>query len=816
MNFVPPAAILPFQAAFPARATGRLLYTPLRPVMSTSSRLATLLGVGLLLVTLACEAPPATEQAVSPPSSVAPAQTDRRTVAIEAEAVVPGQSEGGYVGAAACAACHPDQMGAWKKSDHDLAMQVADPDTVLGDFEDARFTDAGTTTLFRRVGDEFFVRARDGNGRERDFAVPYVFGVHPLQQYLVDVGNGHLQAYPIAWDVEAGVWISLYPGEAIEADDPLHWTRYGLNWNQGCADCHSTDLQRNYDPVTHRYETTWSEIDVACEACHGPGAEHVAWADSGDPDPSEAGASIESLSAGAFAGRMRERQRRQIETCAPCHARRSPVHPGGLPGTPLTDSFRPALLSPDLYHADGQILDEVYVYGSFAQSRMYGEGVTCTDCHDPHSLELVAEGNAVCTQCHEAAAYDVETHTHHPADGEAGRCVSCHMAETTYMQVDPRRDHGFHIPRPDLSAELGTPNACTGCHGDRSDAWARDHVIEWYGAQRPEDIHETRAMAAGRAGSPDATALLSAVVANPARAPIVRATALSMLPVGADEDARSAIRAALADPDPLVRSVAIDRAVAGLRRPEDLEPIVDALEDPSRLVRVEAAVALSPFARQRFSTPGDPAKGAYDAALAEYVVGQNWVADQPSAQLNLGVLAQNLGDEAGARAAYEHAGRIEPAFVPARFNLAMLDATSGRTEAAEQGFRTVLRLVPDLPEAQYSLGLLLGEDPTRIEESASFLEAAARSDTRNPRYQYNAGLAAQHLGRAQKAEGFLIAAVNLAPGDADFRNALAIFYVQNERWDDAQNQIEALRSLVGNIPAVGGLSEAVRRGRSAR
>jgi predicted CXXCH cytochrome family protein len=782
--------------------------------MSTTLRLATFLGFGFLLLTLGCDGPVAEERAASPQVPIPPAEAGRPDVATVVDAS--GQEAGGYVGAAACAACHPDQMGAWKQSDHDLAMQVADPKTVLGDFGDVRFSDAGTTTLFRRSGDEFFIRTRGGDGRERDFAVPYVFGVHPLQQYLVDIGDGHLQAYPIAWDVEAGRWISLYPGEAIGTDDPLHWTRHGLNWNQGCADCHSTDLQRNYDPASHRYETTWSEINVACEACHGPGAEHVARAESGEADPSQAAASIESLSAGPFAGRNRDRQRRQIETCAPCHARRSPVHPGGLPGTPLTDSFRPALLSPDLYHSDGQILDEVYVYGSFVQSRMYGEGVTCTDCHDPHSLELVADGNAVCTQCHEAAAFDVEAHTHHPAESEAGRCVSCHMAETTYMQVDPRRDHGFHIPRPDLSLELGIPNACTGCHRDRTDAWARERVIEWYGPVRPEDVHETHAIAAGRSGAPEATALLSAVVANPARAPIVRATALSMIPPGVGEEARLAIRAALVDPDPLVRSVAIDRAAATVRRPEDLEPIVAALEDPSRLVRVEAAVALSPFAGQRFASPGDPGKEAFDAALAEYVVGQTWVADQPSAQLNLGVLAQNLGDAAASRAAYEQAGRIEPTFVPARFNLAMLDATSGRAADAEEGFRSVLRLVPDLPEAQYSLGLLLGEDPARIQESASFLEAAARSDPRNPRYQYNAGLAAQHLGQVQKAEGFLMTAVNLAPDDADFRNALAIFYVQNGRWDDAQNQIDALRSLVGNVPAVGGLSEAVRRGRGSR
>lgn len=722
-----------------------------------------------------------------------------------------------FVGGKVCAECHAAEAAAWAESNHDHAMQIASDETVLGDFKNTSFTDAGVTTRFLEKDGAFFVRAVGPDGSEDDFPVPYVFGVHPLQQYLVDIGGGRLQAHPVAWDVEEKAWISLYPGEEIPLDDPLHWTRFGLNWNQGCADCHSTNLRKQYSEESNSYETVWSEINVSCEACHGPGEAHVGWARGELGEPSSVGSKglANPLEAGAFMrrndapGRDRVRQQSQIDTCAPCHARRAVIHPVDAWGVPLTEAYRPEVLRNDLYHPDGQILEEVYVYGSFVQSRMFQEGVVCTDCHDPHSLELVAEGNALCTQCHAPATYDVEEHTHHAAGSDGATCVACHMVETTYMQVDPRRDHGFHIPRPDLTIELAVPNACNRCHEDESAQWARDHVVRWYGPERPDDIHEARALAAGGAGAPGSSKALAEVAGNPDRPPIVRATALHFLQGGDGVIALGAARAALEDPDPLVRSLGVVTLAAQARSMEDLEALIPLLDDESRLVRTEAAVSLSRVAGQRFSS-GAPGKEAFDAALAEYLVGQKASADQPAAQMNLGVVAQNLGDDAAARAFYEQARRIEPAFVPARFNLAMLDATSGRSTEAEAGFLDVIRLAPELSQAKYSLGLLLAEDRARLEDSARWLGAAARDDPENARFQYNAGLSAQHLGRTAEAEAYLRTAVNLEPDDPEFRNALAILYVQQARWAEALPQAERLRELVGESPEVDRFVESIR------
>ena len=760
--------------------------------------------VVVLLLLTACPQPEVPAEAPVPSTAPSASPGPGPTEVAAAEPVA-------FVGGAACAECHAREARAWAGSDHDLAMELATEDTVLGSFEDSSFTDAGATTRFHRGEDGGFrVRAIGPDGEEQSFPVRYVFGVRPLQQYLVDIGGGRLQAHPVAWDVEKAEWLSLYPGEEIPLDDPLHWTRFGLNWNQGCADCHSTNLRKQYDPETNTYDTVWSEIDVSCEACHGPGEDHVAWARAdGARDDADLGLLVD-LGVGAFTGRDRGLQRTQIDTCAPCHSRRALVHPQDAWGVPFTESYRPEVLGEELYHADGQILDEVYVYGSFLQSRMFAEGVTCTDCHDPHTLKLVAEGNALCAQCHVPATYDAPDHTHHRAGSEGSACVACHMAETTYMQVDPRRDHGFHIPRPDLTVELGVPNACSRCHADQTAEWARDRVVEWFGPNRPDDVHETRAMAAARTDGPAAAGPLAAIVANPERSAILRASALHFLQTSDPGVALAAARSALNDPEPFVRSLAVVNTAAFATSQADFELLVPLLSDESRLVRTEAAISLSRIASQRFTGSADADTVAYEAALGEYVAGQMASADQPAAQMNLGVLRQNAGDDAGARAFYQQASRIEPAFVPARFNLAMLDATGGRSAEAEDGFREVIRRAPELAEAKYSLGLLLAEDKARLEESSEYLRAAARAAPDNPRFQYNAGLSVQHLGRPGEAEGYLRAAVNLRPNSPEFRNALAIFYVQQARWEEAMPQAERLLELVGAQPEVVRLVAMVR------
>ncbi len=695
-----------------------------------------------------------------------------------------------YAGRATCAGCHAEAAFAWEGSDHDRAMEEASPETVLGDFENASFARCGVETRFFREGDRFFIRTEGADGTMQTWPVAYAFGYEPLQQYLIPTEKGRLQAFTVAWDTEGERWFSLSEDECIEPPDWLHWTGDGMNWNYMCADCHSTDLQRRFNLAEGAYETAFAEIDVSCETCHGPGSDHVRMARSGAYDAARSGLTA------SFAT-----PREQLETCAPCHSRRRIVYPNHIAGNAFLDHYDPELLEEGLYFADGQIRDEVYVYGSFLQSRMYAEGVACADCHDPHTTRVKFEGNALCGQCHDAAVYDTFEHIRHPEGAEGAQCVDCHMPERTYMAVDPRRDHSFSIPRPDLSEQTGAPNACQGCHADRSAEWAAERVADWHGPDRPPSF--AAAFAGGRAGDPGAEPELVRLTEDPAAPDIVRATALTLL------DRYSTVRAsevavrALGDEAALVRAAAVRRFGAGDGADRSVIPQLESLlTDPVRLVRTEAARVLAQMAPERYarSEAGETAV-AWRNALKEYRDGQRALNDQAASHLNLAILHEQLGQPDSAAAAYRTAVRVDSAFVPAYLNLAMLlnrlrerdGAEAGALAAeAEASLRAATRLDPDASEAHYALGLFLGETPERLAEAASHLGQAALLDASNARMQYNAGLAHQQLGDAEQAERFLSRALRLAPDHADYLNALSIFYAQQEDWEQALEYTDRL------------------------
>ncbi|HSP98954.1 MAG TPA: cytochrome c3 family protein, partial [Candidatus Dormibacteraeota bacterium] len=405
----------------------------------------------------------------------------------------------GYVGRQQCAGCHAREAALHAGSHHDLAMQPATPQTVLGKFDGRQLTYNGVTSTFLRQNDAFVVRTDGPDGALHDYRVAYTFGVAPLQQYLVELPGGRLQALSLCWDSRPAAaggqrWFHLYADDKIDFRDPLHWTAPAQNWNYMCAACHSTGLRRRYDADARRFDTQWAEVDVSCEACHGPGAAHVAWAARPDraADKSQ-GLTVDLTPRGgtwifgdgepiAHLSAPRARSA-QLDTCGRCHARATEIAEEDAHGQPLEQTHMVATLDDPLYHADGQIRGEVYEYGSFAQSRMHAAGVVCGDCHDPHSGQLRAEGNALCATCHRATVYDTPAHHHHAAGSEAARCVSCHMLARDYMVIDRRHDHSFRVPRPDLAAALGTPDTCTDCHRDRTAAWAADAVRRWYGPE---------------------------------------------------------------------------------------------------------------------------------------------------------------------------------------------------------------------------------------------------------------------------------------------------------------------------------------------
>lgn len=730
-----------------------------------------------------------------------------------------------FVGSERCGACHPSEAAAWRASHHAKAMQVAEAKTLLGDFGDRTFAAGGVVTRFVRRDRRAFVRTEGADGAPHEYEVAYTFGVDPLQQLLLPLDRGRLQATTVAWDARPASaggqrWFSLHGDESVPPGDPLHWTDLAQNWNASCAECHSTDVQKGYRPTEDRYETKWSEVSVGCEACHGPGSRHVAWAAqpsrAGD-DAADRGLVVALASDGArwvldpgapIARRSAPRtSHAEMDACGRCHSRRSGITEPYVYGKPLLDTHRPALLDAELYTADGQILDEVYEWGSFLQSRMHAAGVACSDCHEPHGGALRAEGSAVCAQCHRAEAFDVPEHHRHTAGSEASRCVSCHMPTRLYMTVDARHDHSLRVPRPDLAAKLGTRDACTSCHVDRAPEWAAAAVARWYGESRRREPHFGEALHAARSGALGAEGALAEVAADARQPAIARATALAELAGWIGEASFAIAQRAAADRDPLLRLGAIE-ALQGVDPTARVGPIAPLLRDPVRAVRIAAANALASAPASEWTPPD---RAALAAALAEWRAAQMANADRPEARVNLGALHAQLGERDAAHAEYEAALRLGPWFVPAYLNLADLLREEGRDDEAEPLLRRALEIAPDSADAQHALGLLLVRR-RQMPDALAALGRAAELAPANARYAYVYAVALQSTGEAERALSFLARVHGERPGAREPLVGLATLARDAGRLAEARRWAERLAVAAPDDPRAAALLREIDAG----
>jgi predicted CXXCH cytochrome family protein len=698
----------------------------------------------------------------------------------------------GFVGSETCAGCHSGEAAAWHGSQHKHAMAHATDTTVLGDFNDASFDYYGVHSRFYRDGGKFFVETDGADGKLASFEVKYTFGLDPLQQYLVEFPDGRLQALSLAWDSrpkEQGGqrWFHLYQNEEIRHDDVLHWTKLSQNWNFMCAECHSTGVRKNYDAATDRFATQWAEISVGCEACHGQGSRHVAWAKAkqswwpwADNDPAmgllarfderehvdwghdvKTGAPQRSVAPASL--------RKEVETCGRCHARRAQLSEDWVPGRPLSDTHLVALLAQGLYQPDGQMLDEVYNYGSFRQSRMYQAGVTCSDCHDPHSAQLRLTGDKVCLQCH-ADTYAKPAHHHHEGVSPTVGCVSCHMPARSYMVVDRRHDHSFRVPRPDLSAKLGTSNACTDCHTDKPPAWASAAIEGWFGPQREGLQNYGEAFHAGWHGEPDAARLLAASAADAGTPGFVRASAIAALAADVSPRNVDLARSALADPDPVLRLGALDMLDAV---PADqLWPLISPLlSDPIRGVRIRVAALLAGAPSQGLSASD---RERLEQASQEFIAAERLNADRPEARTMLGSFYARRGEMPEAEAEFNAALKLSQAFAPASANLADLYRQLGRDAEAEGVLRQAIATMPQDAGLHHALGLALVR-LKRQDEALAELRRATELEPDRARYAYVYAVALDAGGKRSDAIQNLKDNLARHPDDRDTLQALIGF-----------------------------------------
>jgi tetratricopeptide (TPR) repeat protein len=686
-------------------------------------------------------------------------------------------------------------------------MQEPSEESVLGDFDDAQISHFGVTSHFFRRGEDFFVRTDGPDGNLADYKIAYVFGVEPLQQYLIGFPGGRYQALGLAWDSRSADqggqrWFHLYPNEPIRHDDELHWTGASQNWNFMCAECHATNLRKRYDADADAYATSWSELDVSCEACHGPGSTHVSWArtrgsDASLPARDESNGLVVHLNEApdvewmidAETGNATRRPARasglQVETCARCHARRSILSEDYSHGKPLLDTHRLAFLSEGLYFADGQIQDEVYVLGSFLQSRMHAHGVTCSDCHDPHSAKVYTPGNALCNRCHLAAKFDTRDHHFHDPEQAGARCVGCHMPERLYMVVDPRRDHSIRVPRPDLSPRLNTPNACNTCHEDRSVRWAIDAAERWWG--RPEGEHYGEILWAGRKRRTGSQSALRRLAEDVERPGIVRATALSMLRGGPYD----VIAGALGHDDSLLRLAALT-ALASQDPAVVSRLAAPMLDDPVRGVRIEAARLLAGLPVALLEGRSE----SLEKGIVEYEASQRINADRAEAGLNLGLLHAQLGRLEQAEIDYRQGLARDPSFIPLYANLADLYRMQ---ESEDQGERVLLDGLgrdPKNPELLHALGLLLVRRG-RLPEALPFLEQAAEARPEFVRFAYVFAIALESAGEIDRSLAVLESAHAREPGSPELLVAAASFARKHRRHDLA---LKFARKLVALSP----------------
>lgn len=729
-----------------------------------------------------------------------------------------------YVGASKCVQCHADEVKKYAGSHHDLAMDRATPETVLGDFSGVELTHLGVTSRMYREGEKFMVSTEGPDGTQQAFEVKYVFGVEPLQQYMVEFGGDQshgennlprVQVLRVSWDTQKKTWFHLDPPDVVDRlapDDDLHWTGIAQRWNNMCAECHSTNYQKGFDVKTQTYHSTFSEIDVSCEACHGPASKHVELAGKWFPGWNR--------QRGYALANLKRSAEDQIQACAPCHSRRNVVAAGFKAGDNFYDYYADQLLTQGVYYPDGQVLDEDYIHGSFIQSKMYHKGIRCSDCHDPHTARLKHDGNQVCTSCHQhpQAKYDTVAHHFHKPGSEGAQCVNCHMPPTTYMAVDARHDHSLRIPRPDLSLQIDTPNACTGCHlkpenvaeekrprlalyqdwmlaarnGDeevraeieRANRWCDEACDKWYGERRRRDEHFGLAIAAGQKRQTIAVDLLTRLLEKrsgevPA---IARATALQTLSEVDAAKAGELAAEAIKDDHPLVRAAATDALVGHPITGQATNLLADALDDPRRLVRTSAARNLMQFPPDQQPASSGP---RLRQVVLEWIDGLKNDADRAGAHLTLAVMAEQEGRAQAAIEHYRDAIRVEPGVTGPRTNLAALlerNLTSHATVAgsAEDADSPIVQEISQLRKAELQL---LARDVKLLPQAAAI--------------QYRYGLGLYVDGQKELALEHLLKAAEIEPSNYEFVQAVTLLLKALERWDEATKWAHRLVELGG-------------------
>lgn len=674
-----------------------------------------------------------------------------------------------------CTSCHRQSHEDWKKSDHAKSMAVASKSTVLADFNNKRAEHYGQKALFFVENEQYQVTISYDETVDT-YPIKYTFGHFPLQQYLVETKKGRLQVLPFAWDSrskeEGGQrWYHNYSHEEIVPEDRLHWRQPLQNWNGMCADCHSDGLVRNYDVDKNTFDTKFDNINVGCLSCHGDMSAHASAKENkaieskakgnvqSPTDKNSRDVAADTLSeehpTGQWIKQLGEksaswqgakRDNSFMEGCFACHALRAPLEDGIDTNKAFLDQFTPQLIATPNYHADGQIKEEVYVYGSFLQSKMFAAGVNCLDCHDKHTYKVKVEGNGLCLQCHDAQAFNVKEHHGHQQDSKGAQCVNCHMPTNRYMGVDDRRDHSFKIPRPHLSNQYQTPNACIGCHQEKDNDWAVKVVNKWHGSPNRLSATELNFVKLQAGESLNLEDHL-AIIADSELPVITRATALQLIGSTTQMLSIELLNQYALNKEPLLRlsSAMVANLIPSNERITLLTPL---LEDDVKAVRVAAANTL--VSDYQLLSKNGPFQKAFEALITANNI-SSW---RGEGHLNQGIVEMSRNNPSEVEKRYKAAIKVDPYMETPYINLADFYRSQERESLVKSVLLKGLRSMPKSGSLHYTFGLHLVRAKA-LAKATDYFKKSMELDERNPQYLYTYALALDGLGQTRQASEVL-------------------------------------------------------------
>jgi tetratricopeptide (TPR) repeat protein len=644
----------------------------------------------------------------------------------------------GLAGSRSCRECHKQFYELWSTSHHGLAMQP-----YTAEFASQKLTTPQTPV---RIGKNIYLpcigakegwileQKRDGHIRHR---IVHVMGGKNVYYFLTQLERGRLQTLPVAYDVRAKEWFDTaasgvrhFPG--TESDAPLHWTDPAYTFNTSCYSCHVSQLAKNYDLSTDTYRTKWAEPGINCEACHGPGKEHVNIYRSAKADQTPK--DLQIISTTSFSAEQKNAM------CNSCHAKMSPISASFEPGDRYFDHFDLITLEHPDFYPDGRDLGENYTMTGWLMSPCVKSGqLDCTHCHTSsgrYRFKNAENPNAVCLPCHQERVENVTSHTHHEADSIGSKCVYCHMPTTDFARMI-RSDHSMRPPAPAATLKFKSPNACNICHPDKDAAWADDHVRKWHEKdyQRPM-LEQASFIDEARRGNWNRLETILSYIGSQGRNEIV-ATSLLRLLSGCESQIKwpAVIKALQEDTSPLVRAAAA-QTLEGYITAESVRALAKATSDEYRLVRVRAATGLSAIAVEQlpseYQTPVRHATAELLKALGAHP-------DDYASHYNLGNFHMRRHNHKKALASYQMAIKLRPDFVPPYVNIAFVHNSMGHNNKAEASFHKAIALEPNNAAAHLNLGMLLGE-MKRAKDAEKAFRAALKADPNSAVAAYNLGV----------------------------------------------------------------------------